>query len=222
MQPVTSPNPSAQTVHNSSGEKAATAFNSDFDTFLKMLTAQLKNQDPFNPMKNEEFAVQLATFSSVEQQTKANQLLESIAAGLSGGSLSQVAGWVGMEGRAEMPARFNGSPVTIFPKPHPEADQAVLIVRGADGAEVGRSAIGLSGDPIEWAGVGADGQPLAPGLYSFSVESYKGGESLGQSKAETYSIIREARIEDGQAVLLMDNGEKITSEALTALRKPVS
>ncbi len=220
MQPVSSSNPSAQPLPQGAREESAAAFNSDFDTFLKMLTAQLQNQDPLNPMKNEEFAVQLATFSSVEQQTKANKLLESIVDSLEGGSLAQVAGWVGMEGRAEMPARFNGSPVTIFPKPHAEADQAVLIVRDASGAEVGRSPIGLSGDPVEWAGVGAGGQPLPPGIYSFTVESYRNGESLGQTRAETYSTIREARIEDGKAMLLMDNGEKITAEALTALRNP--
>ncbi len=220
MQPITSPPPATQPLRNGAGEKPTAAFNSDFDTFLKMLTAQMKNQDPFNPMKNEEFAVQLATFSGVEQQIRSNKLLESIATGLSGSGLAQVAGWVGMEGRAEMPARFGGSPVTIFPKPDAEADQAELIVRDASGAEVGRSPIGLDGEAIEWAGVGAGGQPLPPGLYSFSVESYKDGKSLGQNLAETYATIREARMEDGAAVLLMDNGQKIPASALTALRSP--
>ena len=40
----------------------------DFETFLKMLTTQIRNQDPLNPMEGSEFAVQLATFSGVEQQ----------------------------------------------------------------------------------------------------------------------------------------------------------
>ena len=55
---------------------------SDFNTFLKMLTTQLKNQDPLNPMDNSEYAVQLATFSGVEQQVKTNTLLESLGAQL--------------------------------------------------------------------------------------------------------------------------------------------
>ena len=41
---------------------------SDFDTFLKMLTAQMQNQDPMKPIDSADYAVQLATFSGVEQQ----------------------------------------------------------------------------------------------------------------------------------------------------------
>ena len=44
------------------------ALSSDFETFLRMLTTQLQNQDPLNPVDSADFAVQLATFSSVEQQ----------------------------------------------------------------------------------------------------------------------------------------------------------
>ncbi|MEY5038566.1 MAG: flagellar basal body rod modification protein, partial [Pseudomonadota bacterium] len=43
---------------------------SDFDTFLKMLTAQMQNQDPLNPMDSTDYATQLATFSGVEQQAR--------------------------------------------------------------------------------------------------------------------------------------------------------
>jgi len=38
---------------------------SDFDTFLKMMTTQVQNQDPLNPVDSSDYAVQLATFSSV-------------------------------------------------------------------------------------------------------------------------------------------------------------
>lgn len=42
---------------------ASFSTNSDFETFLRMLTTQLQNQDPLKPMESTEFAVQLATFS---------------------------------------------------------------------------------------------------------------------------------------------------------------
>ena len=49
---------------------------SDFETFLRMLTVQMQNQDPLNPIQSSDFAVQLATFSGVEQQVRTNDLLE--------------------------------------------------------------------------------------------------------------------------------------------------
>ena len=46
------------------------------DAFLKMLVTQLQNQDPMNPMDSQEFAAQLAQFSSLEQLTQLNDLME--------------------------------------------------------------------------------------------------------------------------------------------------
>ncbi len=48
------------------------------DEFLKLLVAQLQNQDPLNPLKNEDFVVQLATFSSLEQLISINKAVEQI------------------------------------------------------------------------------------------------------------------------------------------------
>ena len=48
--------------------KNAAVLSSDFETFLKMLTTQMQNQDPLNPVDSTDYATQLATFSSVEQQ----------------------------------------------------------------------------------------------------------------------------------------------------------
>src|SRR4029453_17851676 len=52
----------------------------NFDTFLVLLTAQLKNQDPLEPMDSNEFTHQLVQFSSVEQQINSNKNLESLIA----------------------------------------------------------------------------------------------------------------------------------------------
>ena len=52
--------------------------NAQFNLFLKLMTAQAKNQDPMNPSDPTDFASQLATFTQVEQQIKANTLLEKM------------------------------------------------------------------------------------------------------------------------------------------------
>ena len=50
----------------------------EFNTFLTLLTAQIKNQDPLAPLDSTQFVEQLATFSSLELQAKGNQTLEEI------------------------------------------------------------------------------------------------------------------------------------------------
>jgi len=49
------------------------------DQFLKLLVAQLQNQDPMNPMDNQQFIAQLATFSSLEQLISINKGVSSLA-----------------------------------------------------------------------------------------------------------------------------------------------
>ncbi|CAO4175906.1 flagellar hook assembly protein FlgD [Methylorubrum populi] len=60
--------------------KAATTVASKLhgDTFLKLMLAQLQNQDPTKPMDSQEYLGQLASFSQVEQATKTNQKLDSL------------------------------------------------------------------------------------------------------------------------------------------------
>lgn len=63
-----------------------------FDTFLKLLTAQLQNQDPLSPMDSSKFTEQLVQYSQVEQQIASNTKLDGLAAQLkasaSGSALS--------------------------------------------------------------------------------------------------------------------------------------
>jgi flagellar basal-body rod modification protein FlgD len=52
----------------------------DFNTFLTLLTAQLQNQDPLDPLDTDKFVSQLVQFSSVEQSIQTNQNLEALIA----------------------------------------------------------------------------------------------------------------------------------------------
>ena len=67
---------------------------SDFQTFLRMLTTQMQNQNPLEPIEASDFAVQLATFSGVEQQVRTNDLLSQLTSRM---GLSELANWVGRE-----------------------------------------------------------------------------------------------------------------------------
>lgn len=69
--------------------------------FLQLLVHQLKAQDPFEPVKNEQFLAQLATFSQLEEQQSSSGLLRNILAAqeaqLTLGGLSQAASLIGRE-----------------------------------------------------------------------------------------------------------------------------
>lgn len=64
----------------------------DYNSFLKLLIAQMKNQDPTQPMDSTQYVAQLATFSQVEQSMQANTKLDQI---LQASSLSQATSLIG-------------------------------------------------------------------------------------------------------------------------------
>ena len=51
----------------------------DYDAFLKLLVAQMENQDPTEPRNDTEYLAQLASFSNVEQSTKLNEKMDYLA-----------------------------------------------------------------------------------------------------------------------------------------------
>jgi flagellar basal-body rod modification protein FlgD len=66
------------TTDTSKSSAAKTSLGKDFNTFLNMLTTQLKHQDPLSPMDSTQFTSQLVQYSSVEQQINANSNLEKL------------------------------------------------------------------------------------------------------------------------------------------------
>ena len=108
---------------------SATKITSDFNTFLRMLTVQMQNQDPLNPIDSADYAVQLATFSGVEQQVRTNQLLADMQGKFSQLGMAEMASWIGKEARSPAPVRYQGTPVTLSPNPAVGANRTVLVVK---------------------------------------------------------------------------------------------
>lgn len=200
----------------------APAKSSDYSTFLTMLTAQIKNQDPLNPMSSDNFASQLATFSAVEQQTKTNDLLTQQLAQNTQSSLAQMVGWVGKEARVAAPLHFDGTtPVVLSPNPAEYADRTVLVVKNADGNEVARTQIPVSSGDYQWLGLNNDGNPLADGIYSLSLESYQGDKLLGTTATEHFGMVTEIRSTGTGTAALFDGGVEVSTALITALRQPL-
>lgn len=210
------------TTGNTSDTPRNNAISSDFETFIKMLTTQMENQDPLNPIESADFAVQLATFSSVEQQVKTNDLLTSLADRVGGLGVAQLSGWVGMTARAQVPVAFDGAPVTLAVESAPQANRAELVVRNEDGAVVLRQAALAESSTLDWAGIDDDGVPLPPGTYAVSLDSYNGDELLASNAVVVHDRIVEARNEGGQTILVMAGGQEIPSGDILGLRETTS
>jgi flagellar basal-body rod modification protein FlgD len=89
---ISTTNPAPSPLATQPSSSAAEAASVDYNAFLRLLIAQMKNQDPTKPMDSAQFIAQLASFSNVEQGIKINQKLDSLMTSM---ALSQVDGVVG-------------------------------------------------------------------------------------------------------------------------------
>ncbi len=212
---------SAPTATTPAATGSATKISSDFNTFLKMLTVQMQNQDPLNPIDSTDYAVQLATFSGVEQQVRTNQLLADMQGKFQQMGMAEMASWIGKEARSSAPVLYDGAPVTLSPKPAVGANRAVLVVKDAQGTLVSREEIPVSTQPYQWLGAGMDGSPLPPGVYSIALESLNGDTVITTGSVEHYARVIEARGGTDGTRLVLEGGIEVPTSSITALREPL-
>jgi flagellar basal-body rod modification protein FlgD len=208
--------PTAAATNAAAADKAA--ISSDFETFIKMLTTQMENQDPLNPLDSQDFATQLATFSGVEQQVKTNDLLGALGTQMQLSGLGDMASWVGMEARIAVPASFDGAPIEVIPNPPNFADSANLVAYSMDGVEVSRQQIPVSDDPVFWNGTSSDGTTLDNGQYTFAVEAFSNGEIIDTHAPDIFASVGEVRLVDGAAVVVLAGGAIHPASSVSGLR----
>ncbi|SFS88692.1 flagellar hook assembly protein FlgD [Brevundimonas viscosa] len=123
------------TANNAAGRinSGQTMLASNFETFLSLLTAQLKNQDPLSPVDSNQFTAQLTQMAGVEQQLLTNELLKGMLDAQGGGGLGDAADFIGKEATAAWPAtRFQDGEATWSYELAGNAASATLqVVNGA-------------------------------------------------------------------------------------------
>ncbi len=215
MDAVTQTTSAAAQALQSKADKAAASAASDFETFLKLLTTQMRNQDPLKPLDSTEFVGQLASFSAVEQQVATNKNLETIEGLLSGGGAG-LAGWLGAEVQAEMPVVYQGQPVEIEVDPTARDTRTDLVVRDASGATVHRAKVELGQTSYTWDGTGGE----TGGIYTLEVEHWTGDERISVDTGRVFAPVREVRLENGAPTLVFAGGVKITEASVAGVRTP--
>ncbi len=205
---------------SASGAGQPAKITSDFNTFLRMLTVQMQNQDPLNPIDSADYAVQLATFSGVEQQVRTNQLLADMQSRFQQTGMAEMASWIGKEARSPAPVRFDGAPVVLSPAPAAGATGANLVVRDLQGQLVAREALPASSAPYSWLGADATGTPLPAGSYRLFLESLSGDEVISTTEMEHYARVIEVRTGPDGARLVLEGGIEVGAAKVSALRQP--
>lgn len=154
---------------------SATKLADDFDTFLRLLTTQLQNQDPLEPLDSNEFTQQLVQFTGVEQAIATNQNLETLVALLVNQSETALVGYLGKTVTVATDQNvFDGSnPVKWSYDLGAISAETTLTIKDAAGTVVaefpGNTSAGLH--EFEWDGLNSNGQPVDEGTYSLSVEA---------------------------------------------------
>jgi flagellar basal-body rod modification protein FlgD len=197
----------------------------DFDRFLKLLTAQMKYQDPMQPTDPTQFVAQLAQFSQVEQQTKSNTLLQSILDQVSGaGSLSQNAALIGKSVQTSisnitLPASGNAAAVTVT-VPGTSALKNLRIEVLDSGGNVARTVSAAKGETVfAFDGKDANGSRMAAGSYALRVV----GEDAGNARQSAGTVSSAGKITEvrrdtaGAFVLALENGNTVSLDDIARL-----
>jgi flagellar basal-body rod modification protein FlgD len=205
---------------SSAGNTAESKATTDYNSFLTLLTAQLKFQDPLAPLDATQFVSQLSQFSSVEQAIVSNQKLDTIIKSLGANSMMADVGLIGhkveLAGGATELSNGNASLTYSLAK---DATQAGAVIRDASGNIV-RSLVvdGSAGEhSLTWDGTDDSGNTLADGIYSFSFGAADAdGKPVTSASYVTATVNRVETTADGSE-LVLSNGMHTASNAVRAI-----
>jgi flagellar basal-body rod modification protein FlgD len=160
-----------------------TSLVSNFETFLQLLTSQLKNQDPLSPLDSNDFTAQLTQMTGVEQQLLTNDLLTSLLAAQQGGGLGGATSYIGKDATAAWSAtQLKDGNATWSYELGAAASSATLSVLDGAGKVVwtGDAPARTSGThDFVWDGkTSAGGQLPDGGVYSLKITAANGASGV--------------------------------------------
>jgi len=183
------------------------SISSDFETFLKMLTAQIKNQDPLKPMDSSEFATQLATFSSLEQQVLTNDRLKQISNILGSQGLTQHADWIGKKGLVDGPFDLNGSDAVLKFVIPPSAQTPKLIIQNGLGEIVFEKFMSPGDNEFTLKAKDQTVIPLHNDPFTATIIEAVDAKTASISKVGRYHEIVEVQQINGTSYIHFENGK---------------
>ena len=220
-------NPAAQATDTSSALANFTGGSKALgkEDFLKLLIAQMKHQDPLKPMDDTAFVAQLAQFSSLEQQSSTNRLLELLAQQQQGLAHNTIIGLVGkgvtVKGdKVTYDGQGFGAPVRFTLAG--QAEQVKVTVLDAAGnavrtMDIGAKPAGLT--TIQWDGKSDLGTQLPAGAYTIRVQAKGPGGTGVEVSQETSGTVTAVSFDQGFTKIVLDNGVTAPASDLIKVNK---
>ena len=197
----------------------------DKDAFLKLLVAQLSNQDPLNPVQGTEYVTQLAQFTAVEQSLAQSQKLDMLSAQLGGIANNEALALVGKQVTIKgSKIAFDGvAPTSANVSLGSNAQKVTVTILDANGKAVrtmdmGKCAAGTM--PISWNGVDDNGQKVPAGSYSYTVTATAQDGSNIPVSQEVKGVVQKISFEKGYAEMLLDSGASAPVSDLVSVGAP--
>ncbi|USI73263.1 flagellar hook assembly protein FlgD [Sphingomonas morindae] len=182
------------------------SYSPDFNLFLKLLTTQMQNQDPLNPMNTSEYTAQLAQYTQVEQSIQQTASIKALLDKMNADDLVNAAGYIGREvqfgspvsGLGDKPARW-----AFVCKAVPASIEAVIkdsqnrIVRTF---KVDPSDKGM----VSWDGSLADGGKADKGAYSLELRALDDKGQVLDAGVASVGVVEEVATVEGKVVLTVN------------------
>ena len=180
----------------------------NYTTFLTLLTAQIKNQDPLSPMDTTQWTNQLVQYSSVEQQLKANSYLEQLVNSGTAGQMNSAVSYIGKTVASDQPqAALSGGAATWNYNLAAPATSATLTISDADGNAIyaGPAPDLTTGThTFTWDGKDSTGAQAPDGDYTLKITASNGSTGVDAGVGVS-GIVTSAENVDGSVVLKVGN-----------------
>lgn len=215
---------SADRLQDTRATQASSANSRDSEMFLKLLTTQLRNQDPTNPADATEYVAQIATFTQVEQLVQMNSGMSALQALLSSALGRLDLSYVGREVEAKVSEfRFDGDSVSFTYASAGAAEVEIVVLD-----RTGTAVFSMEGDPeagehsFEWDGRGDDGTVLPAGSYRIEARAKDASGRFADAVVSIRGVVDEVITENGASLLVLGNGTTVDSSMVVAARNPAA
>ena len=190
-------------------DTAAKTLSQNYDQFLKLLTTQMKNQDPLSPMDSAQFTSQLVQYSQVEQQIGTNKSLNNILAQLQTNQTLQAANFLGQtaEVKSDTVNVTKGQPVQFGYSFPTAVDSVDITITDSTGKQVARlkGPANSGHDTVVWDGKDENGLPTATGAYKITATgTTSGGAQAKSSSTSVVGMVQDVQIVDNKAQLMIN------------------